>query len=552
MKRMILNVLLVMGSLVCLKAQAQAYDWGWNWKDSSKVATSKMPQHLAFKKNQQPYPARPTNQYEVGVSLGYAMIMGDVRADWKGLNGIPSLGGGLSVRKALNHAWSWRLGWQGLYAHGLDWKRRIGVDGVTNASIWDREYNGKAYYANYRNKIHNFSGELVYSFNPIDNYRANPTWNYYIFGGASLLATDMNVNYLTEGGLTYDFDNIVDNPKASTSKIVNQLRDKMYTSKYRGQPIYEDGQRRSIVVNDRWYLRAAVNVGFGIAKKLNDKINVGIEQRFINAFSDELDGIREGRNDDIVSFTSVRLNYNIGKKDKSVQPLWWLNGNNYVYNELNQPSHMKLPEQKLVDADGDGIADQLDLEPNSPKGANVDSHGRAIDSDGDGVPDFKDKETLTQQTCFPVNADGVGTCPESPCCQRVADLEKKLASGKFGNAGNSGDCTVGSLPSIKFAAGKTLSGNSVQLLKAIAAKMKANPACKVKVIGHPMASKVSQQSCWERVNAIITYLIEKEGISESRFVFMYDGGSGDANTIDMEGTTEDGPSKVSAPHPNLK
>jgi OOP family OmpA-OmpF porin len=83
-------------------------------------------------------------------------------------------------------------------------------------------------------------------------------------------------------------------------------------------------------------------------------------------------------------------------------------------------------------------------------------------------------------------------------------------------------------------------------------KIKASPICKVKVIGHPAADKVSQQLTWERVNAIIKYLVEKQNIAESRFIFTYDGGNGDQNTIDLQGTMEDGPNTVPAPHPNLR
>ncbi|MBC7587446.1 MAG: hypothetical protein H7178_03720, partial [Chitinophagaceae bacterium] len=60
-----------------------------------------------------------------------------------------------------------------------------------------------------------------------------------------------------------------------------------------------------------------------------------------------------------------------------------------------------------------------------------------------------------------------------------------------------------------------------------------------------------QQMSWERVNAIIKYLVEKQGISESRLIFSY-GQEGDADTVDLQGTTEDGPNTVPAPHPNLK
>ncbi len=65
----------------------------------------------------------------------------------------------------------------------------------------------------------------------------------------------------------------------------------------------------------------------------------------------------------------------------------------------------------LSDTDGDGVCDAFDKEPNTPKGAIVETNGVAKDTDGDGVPDYKDKEILTLQKCFPVNADGMGKCP---------------------------------------------------------------------------------------------------------------------------------------------
>jgi len=41
----------------------------------------------------------------------------------------------------------------------------------------------------------------------------------------------------------------------------------------------------------------------------------------------------------------------------------------------------------LNDADGDGIPDYLDKEPNTPVGARVNSMGMTLDSDGDGTSD---------------------------------------------------------------------------------------------------------------------------------------------------------------------
>ena len=56
------------------------------------------------------------------------------------------------------------------------------------------------------------------------------------------------------------------------------------------------------------------------------------------------------------------------------------------------------------DADGDGVADDMDRCPGSPEGAKVDRNGCCIDTDGDGVP------------------DGLDICPESP---KGAKVDKK-------------------------------------------------------------------------------------------------------------------------------
>jgi OOP family OmpA-OmpF porin len=46
---------------------------------------------------------------------------------------------------------------------------------------------------------------------------------------------------------------------------------------------------------------------------------------------------------------------------------------------------------KPVDSDGDGVTDDLDRCPDTPKGVTVDAKGCPLDSDGDGVPDYLDK-----------------------------------------------------------------------------------------------------------------------------------------------------------------
>ena len=79
----------------------------------------------------------------------------------------------------------------------------------------------------------------------------------------------------------------------------------------------------------------------------------------------------------------------------------------------------------------------------------------------------------------------------------------------------------------------------------------ANPNCKVKIVGYGASDKRAQQLSWDHVNAVKAYLTEKQGISESRVIFTY-GMEGNATTVDLVPTVEEGPNTVPAPHPNLQ
>jgi OOP family OmpA-OmpF porin len=78
------------------------------------------------------------------------------------------------------------------------------------------------------------------------------------------------------------------------------------------------------------------------------------------------------------------------------------------------------------DSDGDGVTDDLDKCPGTPKGVKVDANGCPLDSDGDGVPDYLDKCPDTPKGApvdakgCPLDSDGDGVfdyldkCPGTP------------------------------------------------------------------------------------------------------------------------------------------
>jgi hypothetical protein len=168
----------------------------------------------------------------------------------------------------------------------------------------------------------------------------------------------------------------------------------------------------------------------------------------------------------------------------------------------------------------------LDREPNTPAGCPVDTHGVTLDTDGDGVPDCKDKQKITPTECQPVNADGVGKCPDPECCNKpVPEPVVKCP------------CDY---PTLIYKSGTiSLSNDNRNMLATVAAKLKANPTCNIIINGYPETSKASQANCQKRLEAIKIYLIEKEGISADRIttncVLPVDGTPvGDKNSIDIK------------------
>jgi outer membrane protein OmpA-like peptidoglycan-associated protein len=503
---------LVMALIVFVQAvsfaQTSTTDWGWNWKDSSKIPVQRIPQYNEFLNNQYPYPAKPRDQWELGINLGHALIVGSVPVGTASSSGNFSRGAynggfvfGGSLRKSLGHVFSLRATVDYSSVHIPYYINPTA--GVIKTTLDN-------------NNTLAFSIDALASLNTSSYYRGNPKGNFYVLGGYSLVSSSVTKTF---NGQNQNFPNISVNNAISGSVSGNKL-----TALYH-----------------------ALDAGVGYAFKVSDRVNIGIEEKALLPLPglQSLQGVVAGNLNNWINYATARVNINLGDNTKRVQPLWWINPNNFVYSELNSPKHMKMPKVVLPDADGDGVTDQFDLEPNTPAGAPVDSHGRAKDTDGDGVPDYRDKEPLTPLNCFPVNNDGVGHCPEPACCKELRDKISNLTLAPAVS------CSISNLPSIQFKNGAKLSKDAERLLAAAAVQLKANPTCKVKLIGYGASSKAAQQLSWERVSAIEKYLVEKQGIAENRFIFTY-GQEGSANTVDLQGTTEDGPNTVPAPHPNLK
>ncbi len=532
---------------------------GYSIYDSSVVPNRSSGQQNEFLNNNYSFPAKPRNMIEVGISTGIATISGDVSS-----RPFTAPNFGITVRKSLGYLFSLRAAYLNTTMKGQNWKASaafsknapltysgyyapfrtaagpIVVASFPNGVYTTRSSRADYVYYNYKTKLQDLSLQGIFTFNNVRFHKAKTGIIIYGGGGIGASLYRTKINALGADGKNYaGLYNAVQAKYANEPNLYKKRKDirKDLNDGIAGfagmDDTYETDAQSNRGFNatrpgvDKKTLKPSGNVLAGIAFKLGKRINLAIEDRFTFVKTDLLDGQQwqeqpdsdpaETRDFDSYNYASVGLNFNLG--GKSVEPLYWLNPLDYAYSELNTPKHMKLPKPTFDDADGDGVVDQLDREPNTPAGCPVDTHGVTKDTDGDGVPDCKDKQLITPTECQPVDADGIGKCPVK-CCDAPPP--------PMTNCPND-------YPSLTFKGnGSSLSSDNMAMLASVASKMKANPNCNVTINGTSETNKAAQAVCVARNKAIQQYLVEKQGISESRISTNCEVGDGtNKNTVDI-------------------
>lgn len=145
----------------------------------------------------------------------------------------------------------------------------------------------------------------------------------------------------------------------------------------------------------------------------------------------------------------------------------------------------------VTDSDGDGVNDDRDQCPGSPRGVRVDAKGCPIDSDGDGVADYLDKCPATP----------AGTPVDSSGCPLATKVDRKFEDVNFGF--DRYDLTE--------YARVTLDKTAAEISKMVA----ENPDVRIEVDGHTDSigtNEYNQALGERRASAVKEYLIRK-GIS---------------------------------------
>lgn len=289
----------------------------------------------------------------------------------------------------------------------------------------------------------------------------------------------------------------------------------------------------------------------GIAFRLSKRVNLGIEHQASLGFgkrADQIDGseLENGIRTpfrDIVNYTSLRVNINIGSTARNTEPLWWINP---LGNTLSDVSDIKKKQDEIVqglqDNDRDGVIDAIDQDPNTPPDVPVDTKGRTLDSDRDGIADYLDKEPYyPPRPGEQVDDQGVVINPQAGggrggvTEQRVKELIDEAlqgfqpANGASGSGGGTGGAAVAEwfLPMIHFGTDSyTIKYSDYGTLASIAKMMKSNSQLRLVVTGFTDATapeNYNNQLSYARAKAVVDHLNKNHNIGRGRLIIQWKG-----------------------------
>ena len=253
----------------------------------------------------------------------------------------------------------------------------------------------------------NFGGYLYIDkmFNPLLGLEFKVNYNK-ISGGAQYFSDIYDILYISNTQIT---DNLFFDGRAygaemnlilSFSNIYSNFAEKWHFSGYFGMGYHQynsalyqrndDGSRTLLIDfgnnparnNVREASSIYLSAQLGIKYRINKRVDFELRPSWYFNYEDHLDAtISNKQNWETFFVTHIGVAIKLGKKKTFT--IWG--------DEAARDSIAQIEEFKIIDTDGDGVMDQLDVEPNTPKGVLVYGNGKAIDSDKDTIPDYKDE-----------------------------------------------------------------------------------------------------------------------------------------------------------------
>jgi len=182
--------------VLCLLASYGFSQVTYDVMDSSVVRSKDMDQYTKFKQGIENYPAKPRNQWELGIKTGLFNVAGDVRSQ---TFTVPNIG--IHVRKAFGYIFSARLEYVYGTAEGLNWEKSQGYRSKSGNPWNDLGYTAPVFY-NYKTKVNDLSLEGIFSLNNIRFHKSKTGVNFYALAGVGGAIYEAKVNALN-GGTRY-------------------------------------------------------------------------------------------------------------------------------------------------------------------------------------------------------------------------------------------------------------------------------------------------------------------------------------------------------------
>lgn len=531
-----------------------------NPTDDNFITKKDQSRHAEWKEGKSQFPGRPRDWWQIGIGGGSFLVSGDVK---------PAFGWGASVhvRKSIGYVFSLKAEYMFGQASGMNYspsyyKAFPNVDPFTITSsdgnvVTQGDYTtSDAFYANYKIEQHHaLSLQMVFNLNNIKFHKKSNKWslNLILGLGANLYNTKIDaldgnnqtyaskMNALADGTSgTFDVKKLAD--RDAILKEIRGYLDGTY------ETLAQQNANNLVTLGEgqnRMVLNPFIAVGLSFEYLITPRISIGLEHQSFISDDDFFDGKSRKENGsrtsniDIPHYTSIRLGFHIGSKEKAIQPLWFVNPLIYPMQDVADLKE-KLDDDWFKDTDNDGVPDALDEEKDTPPDTEVDSKGRSLDSDGDGVVNSQDKEPFSPPG-YPTDKDGIAQVPKPIVSEDVKVIPGDPETGKHPTlvigdevydplgAGGVGGGTLKDwyLPMVHFDLDKYyLRPESYEQLLHVASVMKGYPKLKVVVHGHTdvrSSKEYNDMLSYNRTMTCIDHLVNKHGIDRSRFIVKYNG-----------------------------
>ncbi len=271
-----------------------------------------------------------------------------------------------------------------------------------------------------------------------------------------------------------------------------------------------------------------IPVAFGIKMRLSKHFDLGIEQSLRAAFTEKLDAtFGSTQRFDKYGYLSLGITYKIGKNENSNE---WVNP--FEALNKNMDDMQSNIDGLAKDADGDGVSDLFDKEPNTPAGVAVDGSGRSLDVDTDGVPDHMDTDPFSNKGAkvdengkeLDTDRDGVADSQDIEPNTKpgaLVNFQGKTIELTANNSTSSSSTTGMLLPAVYFKVNSSVINywSSYDALATVAKALKANPSLKLKVVGNcdkTATEQFNNDLAQKRADAVVKHLVDTYKIDAGR------------------------------------